>query len=46
MLNDDDDDDAATGDGDGDDDGDGAATGKIVQKSKERKLTDYAAYAR
>lgn len=48
MLNDDDDDDAATGNGDsgGDSDGDGAANGKIVKKSKGRKLTDYAAYAR
>lgn len=44
MLNDDDDDDAATGNGDSD--GDGAANGKIVEKSKGRKLTDYAAYAR
>lgn len=44
MLNDDDDDDAATGNGDSD--GDGAASGKIVEKSKGRKLTDYAAYAR
>lgn len=44
MLNDDDDDDAATGNGDDDDDG--AANGKIVEKSKGRKLTDYAAYAR